>query len=261
MSLIQAVGVLALCTFTVDARQLRGQNQTSHSFVLAKQPACTCQAGNDKWVQTKRTKPKCIFIDLGAADGNSFGAWMSNKYGDVGNCPSGGSYEAFLVEANPRFKGALDNLEKSHKTQDKALVHSLAPNAAYMCEGKTSFYLDTVNHEHNYWGSSMSSNHHDVKESGYDQVTVSTVNLNKLLAENTIKDDFVLVKMDVEGAEFDILPCLANSPHASLIDKMLVEYHPINTATKPTTWGDIEEAKRKLTSKGVMMPDYSSPTL
>lgn len=261
MGLIRTVGVIALCAITVDARQLRGHNQTKMSFELKKPPSCKCQTGSDKWVQTKRTEPKCIFIDLGAADGNSFRSWTSNQYGPVNNCPSGGSYEAFLVEANPRFQGALEGLEKSHKKQSKARVHSLAPNAAYMCEGKTSFYLDTVNHEHNYWGSSMSSNHHDVRESGYDQVTVDTVNLNKLLAENTIKDDYVLVKMDIEGAEYDILPCLANSAHASLIDNLLVEYHPINTATTPTTWGQIEEAKKALAAKGVKMPDYSSPTL
>jgi len=204
--------------------------------------------------------PRCVFIDLGAADGNSFGSWTQNQYGPVSNCPSGGTYEAFLVEANPRFQGALDSLERSH-AGPTAFVHSLAPNAAYMCEGQTSFYLDTVNHNKNYWGSSMSNNHPDVQASGQQKVTVPTVNLIKLIAENTIASDFVLVKMDIEGAEYDILPCLANSPHASLIDRLLVEYHPLNTATTGTTQAQIDAAKQTLSQKGVDMPGYSSPTL
>lgn len=252
--------MVVISAVNVDARQLRGQNNTQMSFKLDKQPACSCQPSDSKWVKTKRTVPRCIFIDLGAADGNSFGSFTADTYGPVANCPSGGSYEAFLVEANPRFQAALDTIE-THNKQPKALVHALAPNAAYMCEGQTSFYLDTVNHDNNYWGSSMSSNHPDVQKSGQEKVTVNTVNLMKLIAENTIPQDYVLVKMDIEGAEYDILPCLANSPHASLVDKLLVEYHPLNTATTGTTQAQIDAARETLSQKGVAMPDYNSPTL
>ena len=33
-------------------------------------------ANNPNWKKTERTEPKCIFIDLGAADGNTFSKFL-----------------------------------------------------------------------------------------------------------------------------------------------------------------------------------------
>mmetsp|Transcript_88671 Transcript_88671/g.286445 ORF Transcript_88671/g.286445 Transcript_88671/m.286445 type:complete len:132 (+) Transcript_88671:513-908(+) len=44
---------------------------------------CQCEANDPKWAPPTRNIPKCIFIDLGAADGNSFNAFLSNSYGPV----------------------------------------------------------------------------------------------------------------------------------------------------------------------------------
>jgi len=205
-----------------------------------------------------RNSPKCIFIDLGAANGNTFQDFENNRYGEVKNCAYGtGDYEAFLVEANPRFEGALKAIEKENKK-----VHAYASTAAYMCEATTSFFLDTVTTEHNYWGSSLSKNHQDVKKSGMQKVTVPTANLMRILYENTIPGDYVIVKMDIEGAEWDILPCLAEAPIAHNIDRLYLEQHPADWAAsgpgKPES--TIPDAKAKLTSKGVDMPGYFSNT-
>jgi len=183
---------------------------TNSTFRLAEGPKCQCQISNPSWKKTMRNSPKCIFIDLGAANGNTFEEFLDNRYGDIKNCAYGtGDYEAFLVEANPRFAKELKAIEKKNKK-----VHAFASTAAYMCEATTSFFLDTVNTDNNYWGSSLSENHQDTKKSGLKKVTVPTANLMRILYENTIPGDWVMVKMDIEGAEWDILPCLANAPIA-----------------------------------------------
>lgn len=228
------------------------------TFRLAEGPNCKCQISNPTWKKTMRNSPKCIFIDLGAANGNTFQDFENNRYGEVKNCAYGtGDYEAFLVEANPRFEGALKAIEKENKK-----VHAYAATAAYMCEATTSFFLDTVTTEHNYWGSSLSKNHQDVKKSGMQKVTVPTANLMRILYENTIPGDYVIVKMDIEGAEWDILPCLAEAPIAHNIDRLYLEQHPADWAAsgpgKPES--TIPDAKAKLTSKGVDMPGYFSNT-
>ena len=46
-----------------------------------------------------RTEPRCVFIDLGAADGNTFDSFLANGYGPVKNCPRHGEWQAILVEA------------------------------------------------------------------------------------------------------------------------------------------------------------------
>lgn len=217
---------------------------------------CQCEASSGRWVKTARTVPKCIFIDLGAADGNSFREFLGNKYGSLEDCPSG-QWEAVLVEANPRFDAALRNVVDQHH----GMVRANTASAAYMCEARTVFYLDTHNHEHNYWGSSMSDKHPDAQESGLTRVEVPTVNLNRLLYEQTIPADRVMVKMDIEGSEWDVLPCLADAPPASLLDVLYLEEHPQGWGLAGTTAAEMEAAKAKLRRRGVDIPYYFSQTL
>jgi FkbM family methyltransferase len=240
-------------------QQRQTQNGTFNAtFRMAEAPKCSCQVSNPAWKKSTRTSPKCIFIDLGAANGNTFESFLNNGYGEVKNCAHmTGDYEAFLVEANPRFQPALKRIEASN-----AKVHAFPSTAAYMCDGHTSFYLDTVNTNKNYWGSSMSANHQDTKASGLTWVTVPTLNLNKLLYENTIPDDWVMVKMDIEGAEWDIMPCLAKSSIASNIDRLFLEQHPSQWAIEMPNAEEsvMNNAKAALKSKGVDIPGYFSQT-
>mmetsp|Transcript_25889 Transcript_25889/g.59763 ORF Transcript_25889/g.59763 Transcript_25889/m.59763 type:complete len:498 (-) Transcript_25889:53-1546(-) len=219
-------------------------------------PACQCEASNPAWQKTTRTIPECVFIDLGAANGNTFQYFLNNGYGDVSHCPSG-KYQAVLVEANPRFNKDLADIA----SQYQGLVDSKSGTAAYMCEAQTSFFVDTVNTEHNYWGSSMSSNHPDAQKSGLQQVVVNTMNLNRYLYENTIPGDWVMVKMDIEGAEWEVIPCLAESSAASLIDRMYLEEHPQSWTQGKATQQEMTAAKLKLQSMGVDIPAYFSHTL
>jgi FkbM family methyltransferase len=221
-------------------------------------PPCSCVSSDPAWTPCSRTTPRCVFIDLGAADGNTLEHFVHDGYGYVGNCPSHGQWSAILVEANPRFNSKLDSERQLHKDAE---VTVLSSHAAYMCEGTTSFYLDTVNTARNFWGSSMSASHPDVQRSGQEKVTVPTVNLNRILYEQTIPGDWVMVKMDIEGSEFDVLPCLAkqDSP-ASLIDRLYLEQHSSSWGMVGTTDYEMESVKNELKFRGVDIPPYFSQT-
>jgi len=239
------------------AGRLRGRTDMNASFMASRAALpCTCEVSNTAWKPCARTVPRCVFIDLGAADGNTFNFFMNNGYGDVGNCPSA-QWAAVLVEANPHFKPKLDAIGHTHAGS----VDVMASTAAFMCEAKTSFYLDTVNTDKNYWGSSMSSSHPDVQRSGKTKVTVPTINLNRVLYEQTIPGDWVMVKMDIEGAEWEVLPCLAEAPVAHLVDRLYLEQHPQSWGMGSTTPEQMENAKASLRSKGVDIPNYFSHTL
>mmetsp|Transcript_57572 Transcript_57572/g.136922 ORF Transcript_57572/g.136922 Transcript_57572/m.136922 type:complete len:269 (-) Transcript_57572:49-855(-) len=214
---------------------------------------CSCVADNAAWLRSARTTPKCVFIDLGAADGNTFQEFLQNRFVDVATCPHG-EWHAVLVEANPLFKGALDQ----HAIQHPGKVEPVL-SAAYMCEGRTSFFLDS-NEVYNHCGSSMSPIHGAVRISTGEEVVVDTINLNKYLIENTIPEDVVIVKMDIEGAEWDILPCLSESPAASLIDTLFMEVHEAAWGLQGTTPLQMEHSKELLVSRGVAVPDYFSWT-
>lgn len=217
-------------------------------------PACACMANNPAWNPTKRTVPKCVFIDLGANNGNTFRDFLNNKYDPIENCPSG-QWEAYLVEANPRWDVPLQQLAAQYKGN----VHVMSSTAAYTCVGQTSFYIDTdptLQHSK----SSMS----DV-ESGPQQVqdtqliTVPTINVVQLIAENVSPADWVMLKMDIQGAEYDIMPCLAASASATLVDRIYMEEHYCSVFKGfKNGKAEMEEAKKKLWLKGVDIPFHES---
>jgi len=235
------VGVPCECVKAVDSKMWAVKQGAS--------TPCQCQANDPSWVPTKRATPKCVFIDLGAANANSFEAFLDNKYGPVGNCPSG-KWEAFLVEANPQFDSDLGEATKKYPGE----VHNFASTAAYMCKGNTSFSIDP-DVQHNHWGSSMT------RSFGGNVVTVPTVNVIELLATQVTKADWVMLKVDIEGAEYDLLPCLAQFRDAGLIDRMYLEEHGYLQGNSAYTPEQYEKAKQRLKAMGVDMPAYFSQTL
>lgn len=218
---------------------------------------CACHANDPTWKPPAARKPRCVFIDLGAAHGNTFQNFLDDGFGPVKNCPSGGAWEAVLVEANPRFKKPLVELQTNYSGQ----VTSKPSSAAYMCEGNTSFYLDTVDVDTNFWGSSLSPNHNDVIRSGLQKVTVPLVNVNRLIAESVLPEDYVLLKVDIEGAEHDILPCLVQSNSARLIDALFLEVHGVEWSLGSSDGNATMNSVAALKAEGVWVPDYHSPTL
>jgi len=204
--------------------------------------------------------PRCIFIDLGAANGNTFDRFLNDGYGAVKNCPSGGAYYAFLVEANPLFNSALGNLQSNYSVLESNSVISLASTAAYMCDGSTEFYLDTVDEKENYWGSSLSPKARDVIRSGQKPVTVPLKNILRLIVETALPEDYVMLKMDIEGSEHDIVPCLAQSPAANLVDALYVEQHPVDWSLAGAAPGALQESLAKLRERGMVIPEYDTPS-
>eukprot|EP00931_Biecheleriopsis_adriatica_P101935 TRINITY_DN76983_c0_g1_i1.p1 TRINITY_DN76983_c0_g1~~TRINITY_DN76983_c0_g1_i1.p1 ORF type:complete len:250 (-),score=60.12 TRINITY_DN76983_c0_g1_i1:30-779(-) len=224
------------------SRQRSGMKSMDH-------PGCTCEANNAAWTPTSRTTPKCIFIDLGAADGNTFAEFLEDDFGPVKNCPHGGDWEAFLVEANPMFTRKLNALE--HNLAGK--LHAFPQTAAFSCETTTSFFID-ADPTHNFWASSLTN----LVTVGQQKVTVPTINVNKFIAENILPDDYVLLKVDIEGAEYDVIPCLADFEKASLVDSLYLEEHwwfQGRTAEQNAT---LLAAKEKLRAKNVAIPLYFS---
>jgi len=151
------------------------------------------------------------------------------------------------MEANPLFTQDLRRLEQIYPGQ----VHSLAENACFSCDGVSRFHLDP-NATHNHWGSTLT------RGADPGSIEVPTQNLLRLLTLWTIPEDYVIVKMDIEGAEYDIVPCLARSQIGTNIDLFFVEVHPNNVNAMAVQ--TFNTAKQNLVSRGVLMPLYSSAT-
>lgn len=126
-----------------------------------------------------------------------------------------------------------------------------------------TFFLDTVNDSHDYWGSSIYASHPDAVRSGAKGTDLTAVNIATWLLRNTLPHDFVVVKMDIEGAEYEVIPHMADMGAWVVMDHLLVEWHGANVGG-----GTPEEIKLrqdrakaamdKLIKEGVNMPAYDS---
>lgn len=239
----------------------------------AEGPPCACETENPAWKAPTRTWPTCVFIDLGAGDGETFRAFLGKsakwqfQYDTKPYSPD--QCYAFLYEANPRFNQDL------HATLPliPKKVYPQYQTGIYMCDKeKERFYLDVTGPGG--WGSSLDGTHDSVQGKGeggkpaLQAVDVKLANLNRILRENTIPQDVVVVKMDVEGAEWDILPCLAQSTAAGLVDTLYLENHCPGEHWCPTTGqagnsrATFDGALATLRAKGVQIPDgYWSPMM
>lgn len=136
---------------------------------------------------------------------------------DLGHVPE--QYCYYGIEGNPRFTQQLHAMQRkimgipvSSKPLER--VHFLTETVAAGCDGPTTLYLDTVNADRNFWGSSILSGHEDVRRSAKStggtviQASVQGLTLSTLL-KKTVKGGpskgHVLIKMDIEGGEFMVL--------------------------------------------------------
>jgi len=211
----------------------------NHTHGLQEGP-CHCKIKSAEWVPSKRTAAKCIFIDLGASSGNDLQAFAEDKYGPLKDCPNG-DWEAILVEANPSFTPGLK--EMTAKFHEKVTLKTAT--AAYMCESKATFYLDIKDDD----SSDMFGLGSDL-----NSVEVETLNIIRLLTEHTIPGDYVIMKMDVEGAEFDIIPCMAQAGAASLVDRMYINQHDPTWGLEGATLSSMTKSLAALRTRGIDIP-------
>jgi len=169
-------------------------------------------------------KPRCVFVDLGANIGDSAEDFLSGKfYLPEGYKPS--DCELFLFEASPVHTPSLLKLLQKRKDVKITLF---ASTAATTENGPITFYLDTINPDNHYWGASLLDNVADVVKSGKVNITVQGMNIAHWLLNNFSIDDYVIVKVDIEGAEYFVLPHILEHHAYLVIDAMKCEFHGSN---------------------------------
>ncbi|KAK1976603.1 FkbM family methyltransferase [Colletotrichum cereale] len=207
------------------------------------------------------SKPRYIFVDLGANRADSLEAFLQHpnaKFQFDFPRPSWATHEEaeiYLFEANPVFNPDLVEAKERYTAQGKT-IEVFPSTVADVIDGTRTFYLDTINAEHDFWGSSTYANHGDVVNSKSTGTVLSAVNIARWLLMNTLPRDFVVVKMDIEGAEYDLIPHFAEMKASSVIDHLLVEWHaglPQEAAKQAAA-----VALERLKAEGVNAPEYSS---
>jgi len=171
---------------------------------------------------------KKIFIDVGAYDGDTVKQFFN--WGNLVDDPN--NYTIYALEPNPDMKKQLLDVESQYENV------TYIPKAAWVEDGTIQFAVDKTPTPLGSTAMSSKTNIWDV----FDKVDVEAIDFSNWLKQ--FKNDYVVVKMDIEGAEFPVLNKLLDDGTIDIIDHLWVELHP--NKVKDFTTTDKEELVKKL---------------
>jgi len=137
---------------------------------------------------------------------------------------NGCSVRKFLKEIDPRGRFEIITFEPNDifgSRYSEFPRHSLIQAAVHVRDGEEFFFLDR---EVGY-GSSLFK---EKTTGGIDTgspIRVPTVDLSKWLMENTSQNDYIILKLDVEGAEYDILEKMIADGSIRRVRHIFAEWH------------------------------------
>lgn len=174
-----------------------------------------------------------IFIDGGANNGNSIQLFL-DKF------PNSEEFEIHSFECNPKLVHILQK-----KYSKKSTIY---PFAIYNIDSEKDFYT----------AEDVSSTlRADKISGGVDKnkfIKVKTLDLSKFIFDNFNKEDYIILKLDIEGAEYDVLPHLIETKAIEYIDELYGEYHHLKL--KDITKEEHDKLISDLESLGLKMKNW-----
>ena len=180
------------------------------------------------WSTAAIAAKRKVYVDLGAnLFASSIGNWFWASY------PDAASYEVFAFEAEHLYDGSYAN------HSDVTLLHyvvgtanaTAVPWGHLVKKGQRRHKQETVRSGFSL-GSGRRLGHkaHAIEADG----TRPSIDIADWLKRTVSTTDFVVVKMDIEGAEYEVIPHLLSTGAAALIDEIFVEVHTeTNTCCQP----------------------------
>lgn len=143
---------------------------------------------------------KKVLLDCGANQGQSYEWFMKNR-------EDSDEYEVHCFEPVPSFKYYFDNKNLT--------FHS---DAVWVEDGTIDFY------DKGGLSSTLYANKIDSHGKG-TQVTVSCIDFSKFIKDNFKLSDYIIVKMDIEGAEYKVIEKMLEDKTFEYLNEFFVEFH------------------------------------
>ncbi len=181
------------------------------------------------------------FIDGGAYKGDTVKMFMVGK---VLSHPDAKDFKVFAFDINNygikwierKAMGTFDGITKVAINKKRPMASTIEPNNMLYYTGEFPFRYDKPYTKHN--------------EVEYDNVIV--FDFPKWFKETFSPKDYIILKMDIEGSEFDILERMLADNTLRWVDVLAVEFHSFHLPYK-----DREEKLRKAIDKlGVKFIDW-----
>jgi len=155
--------------------------------------------------------------------------WKRNVFVDGGG-NDGCSVRKFRKELDPRGRFDIYTFEPNPlygKCYEGVARHTLIPAALHDRDGTQSFFLDREDGD----GSTLFENKLTSANGGYgtldteSPMEVRTIDLSRWIASELSGNDHLVLKLDVEGAEYDILEKMFAEGTITRVRRLFIEWH------------------------------------
>jgi len=178
-----------------------------------------------------------IFIDCGAHLGESVELFQQ-KWTDWAE------YQIHSFEAE---KSLYTNFDKFLSLPN----FTLHKKAVWVEDGMIDFYSDRSREK---WGGSINSTKIHTAD---NPTSIECINLSNWIISNFNKTDLIILKLDIEGSEYDLIDHLISTGAISYINVLYVEYHAhkISIDINPDVYNHQYSAKIKNAANDIILKD------
>jgi FkbM family methyltransferase len=171
---------------------------------------------------SRRSRHRRVFVDCGANTCTVLRSFVKKLPKD---------FEFVAFEPQPELRRAGRRAVRDLRDTKIDFI----PKAVWIENGVIDLYLATEWGRNHRGGSTLIAGHTKNKSSvDYaDPVRVEALDFSEWLRRNFDEDDHVIVKMDIEGAEYDVLEKVIRDGNLPLIDELIVEFHQRMNDTIP----------------------------
>ncbi|RCV45227.1 hypothetical protein SEVIR_9G440600v4 [Setaria viridis] len=167
-------------------------------------------------------KRRYVYVDVGARSyGSSIGSWFRKQYPKQNH-----TFEVFAVEADPAF----------HADYARRKGVTLLPYAAWVRNETLTFEINDGPGNKGYKDDARKPNGRGMGRirpgagamkgvSSGEVRRIPAFDLAEWLKRTVSEQDYVVMKMDVEGTEFDLIPRMIETGAICLVDELFLECH------------------------------------
>lgn len=197
-------------------------------------------------ITTIGNRRRCIYVDIGARNyESSIGSWFQKAYPKQGR-----NFTIFAIEADSTFR-------QSYAMHSEV---NFMPYAAWVRNESLMFGSDVKGNR----SKGMGRIYRWPQKLEGDFTVVQGLDIAEWLRNVAGEDDLLIVKMDVEGAEYDLLPKLVDTGVICLVDELFLECHynrwqrccPVRTTKYNRTYQDCLSLFQSLRQNGVLVHQW-----
>jgi FkbM family methyltransferase len=147
-----------------------------------------------------------IFIDAGANNGNSV-----RKFRQLHDKEK--QYHIYSFEVEPEFESSFSDIDN----------HTFINKAVWIFDGTQEFYRSKAKYIDG--GTLIKSKTTGALDKG-NPIVVETIDFSSWVKNNFKITDTIILKMDIEGAEYAVLGKMVNDGTIAYINELWIEWHP-----------------------------------